>query len=130
MANKKKSIISEDDIEVKEDNPALSFISKETIKGAQAKSSKPKTTRRVKPKKEDGAKLPDQEVEERKETITIPKGYKLDNSLIEVKSKRLQLVMQPSLLERVKAQATKENISVNELMHRVLRAYLEEVESK
>lgn len=127
---RKKSIISEDDIEVKEDSPALSFISEETIKGAQAKGSKPKTTRKAKPKKEDGAKLPDQEVEERKETITIPKGYKLDNSLIEVKSKRLQLVMQPSLLERVKVQATKENISVNELMHRVLRAYLEEVESK
>lgn len=52
-----------------------------------------------------------------------PKGYKINPELyVETKSRRLQIVMQPSLYDRVKAAATKEDLSVNEYIHRVLDA--------
>lgn len=51
-----------------------------------------------------------------------PQGYKVNPLYIETKSKRLQLVMQPSLYERVKAAADNEKLSVNEFIHRTLDA--------
>jgi hypothetical protein len=42
-----------------------------------------------------------------------PKGYKVNPEFIEVKSRRLQLVIQPSLFDKVKAQAQAKNQSVN-----------------
>ena len=51
---------------------------------------------------------------------TVPKGYKINPLYVETKTKRLQLVMQPSLYERVKAAADKEKLSVNEFIHRTL----------
>lgn len=49
-----------------------------------------------------------------------PEGYKVNPLYIEKRSKRLQLLIQPNLYERVKAQADGEGCSVNDFIHRVL----------
>ena len=49
-----------------------------------------------------------------------PKGYKINPAFIETKSRRLQLVLQPSLFIRVKKCAKNEKISINEYVHRIL----------
>ena len=48
-----------------------------------------------------------------------PKGYR-PAQYVETKTKRVQLVFQPSLHERVKRAAKKRNLSVNEYVHQVL----------
>lgn len=50
----------------------------------------------------------------------VPKGYKLNPLYIETKSRRLQLVLQPSLYDRVKAKAKANGLSVNEYCHQIL----------
>lgn len=49
-----------------------------------------------------------------------PAGYKADPQFIETKSKRLQLLVQPSLLEALKKTAKTEGRSVNDLVHTIL----------
>ena len=49
-----------------------------------------------------------------------PEGYKVNPAFVETKSKRVNLLMQPSLLEKVKEAAKAEGISVNEFIHRTL----------
>ena len=49
-----------------------------------------------------------------------PEGYKLNPLYVETKTRRLQLVLQPSLFDRVKKEAKKSGLSVNEYVHRVL----------
>ena len=51
-------------------------------------------------------------------------GYKPNNIYIETKSRRLQLLVQPSLYEKIKARANEENISVNALVHSLLKEAL------
>lgn len=55
-----------------------------------------------------------------------PEGYKVNPLYVELKNKRVQLVMQPSLYEKVKAAAAAEGISFNECCHRLLYKALEE----
>lgn len=49
-----------------------------------------------------------------------PEGYKRNPLYVETKSRRLQLVLQPSLYERVKACASVAGLSVNEYIHQIL----------
>ena len=49
-----------------------------------------------------------------------PEGYKPNPLYIEKRSKRLQLLLQPSLYEKVKARADKQGCSVNDLIHTIL----------
>lgn len=49
-----------------------------------------------------------------------PKGYKLNPLYVETKSRRLQLVLQPSLYDKVKAGAAAAGLSVNEYVHQIL----------
>ena len=49
-----------------------------------------------------------------------PAGYKINPLYIETRSKRLQLLMQPSLYDQIKAKADSEGCSVNDWIHRVL----------
>ena len=49
-----------------------------------------------------------------------PEGYKLNPLYVETKSKRLQLLIQPSLHNKIKAQAQRENKSINEFIHLIL----------
>lgn len=78
------------------DNPALQFIS--------------------------AAADPEPEAPEQPAPITEkpPAGYKVNPLYVETKTRRLQLVLQPSLFERVKAQAKAGGLSVNEYVHQVL----------
>lgn len=49
-----------------------------------------------------------------------PAGYKMNPMYVETKSRRLQLVLQPSLYERVKKAAKDAGLSVNEYVHQIL----------
>lgn len=53
-------------------------------------------------------------------TDPAPEGYKVNPLYIEKRSKRLQLLVQPSLYDKIKAQADAEGCSVNDFIHRVL----------
>lgn len=57
-------------------------------------------------------------------TKDAPEGYKVNPLYIEKRSKRLQLLVQPSLYDKVKAQAETEGCSVNDYIHRVLEEVL------
>lgn len=59
-----------------------------------------------------------------------PEGYKRNPEYIEVRSKRVQLLLQPSVVERVKALAKAEEVSINEMYNRAVAYYLEAVESQ
>ena len=58
--------------------------------------------------------------EETTVTAPAPAGYKPNPLYIEKRSKRLQLLLQPSLYEKVKARADKQGCSVNDLIHTIL----------
>ena len=73
------------------DNPALQFIST-----TEAEDEQPTPTEKT------------------------PEGYKLNPLYVETKSRRLQLVLQPSLYERVKTAAKTSGLSVNEYVHQIL----------
>lgn len=94
------------------DNPALQFISNSAQPGgitSQIEESKGGNSA-TEPK------------------ATAPDGYKINPMYIEKKSKRIQLVMQPSLYERAKAAADSAGISFNEYVHRALEIALENKE--
>lgn len=91
---KKKSFVTDND------NPALAFISQE---------SKDAVDRGEDSRRADTS-------------LKAPEGYKINPLYIETKTKRVQLVWQPSLFEKVKAASRAEGISLNEYVHRVLRA--------
>ena len=50
----------------------------------------------------------------------VPEGYKLNPMYVEVKSKRVQLILQPSLYAKAKSKAEEAGISFNEYVHRIL----------
>lgn len=54
-----------------------------------------------------------------------PEGYKPNPEYIETKSKRVQLLVQPSVYEAVKAKAKARGISTNEAINEALREYTE-----
>lgn len=88
---KKKSFIGE--------NPALQFIST-----AETETQPPEEKTITMPQP----------------TEKPPEGYKLNPLYVETKSRRLQLVLQPSLYDRVKAGAAAAGLSVNEYVHQIL----------
>ena len=49
-----------------------------------------------------------------------PKGYKINPVYLETRSKRLQILIQPSLLDKIRAKAKKEKRSVNDVIHTIL----------
>lgn len=56
---------------------------------------------------------------------TPPPGYRKNPLFIENKSRRLQLLVQPSLYKEIKSGAEKNGVSVNEYVHRLLKAALQ-----
>ena len=85
-------------------NPAMSFISQESI--SRAETETPATEETTKPGKP-------------------PKGYKANPMYIETKSRRLQLLVQPSLYEKAKKRAQAEGTSVNDLVSNILHDALD-----
>ena len=59
-------------------------------------------------------------------TITPPEGYRLDYGIVETKSRRVQLLMQPSLHNRLKEAAAAQGMSFNEFVHKILEKAMEE----
>lgn len=86
-------------------NPAMSFISQESIDKVDGK--------------QEGATTPTGGKRE------APEGYKPNPEYIETKSKRVQLLVQPSVYEAVKAKAKANGISTNEAINEALRKYTE-----
>ena len=62
---------------------------------------------------------PTKEELEAKESNGVP--MKKNPEFIETKSKRVQMLMQPSLYNSIKEEAEKEGVSVNEMMHEILK---------
>lgn len=88
------------------DNPATQFI------------SAPSEELQQQPPENADSKLPSSE----QHTEIPPRGYKHNPRFIETKSRRVQLVLQPSLYDKVKAKAQKSKISINEYIHQLLEA--------
>lgn len=103
-------------------NPALAFISAPEATPEQAEDNIPSTTKGA-------VKAPKAtETNARVKTTEAPKGYKANPLFVETKSRRLQLLVQPSLYEAIKERATAEGQSVNELVHSILEAAIEREE--
>lgn len=94
--------------------PAMSFISQESIDRAEgvAQSDTPAET---KPESRTAPK-----------PSKAPEGYKLNPMYIETKSKRIQVLIQPSLHDKLKAKAQSEGTSVNDLIHTILAEAMRE----
>lgn len=74
-------------------NPALNFISQESIDRVEAPAP----------------------------TGKAPEGYKPNPAFIETKSKRLQLLIKPSLHRDAKAVAEELGVSLNDFIHRAIQ---------
>lgn len=55
-------------------------------------------------------------------TTDAPDGFKANPLFVETKSRRMQLLVQPSLYEAIKTRATAKGQSVNEFIHAILEA--------
>ena len=95
-------------------NPAMAFIS--TAKEQEDFALTQPT------KEELEAKL------EQKQLNKVSNGVpmKKNPEYLETKSKRVQMLMQPSLYNSIKEEAEKEGISVNEMMHTILKNHVEQ----
>jgi hypothetical protein len=81
-------------------NPALSFISQESIDKVEQPESSPSTAPARK---------------------KAPAGYKPNPEFIETKSKRVQILVQPSLYRDAKALSSELGISLNDFIHRAIQ---------
>lgn len=92
----------------KKDNPALNFM---TIQEEPAQE-------------EEAGKVKDTSLQLQGQQLKAPEGYKINPLYIETKSKRVQLLMQPSLVTAVKELAKEKGVSMNELVSVALKEYL------
>lgn len=69
---------------------------------------------------------PAEETEQAVASVKAPKGYKLNPLFVETKSKRLQLLIQPSLYGKLKVKAKSEGKSVNDTVNTILQEALRE----
>lgn len=108
--SRKKSVL-------KDDNPAMNFISSASIDDDEAVDN------------DEAAIIENLDLEEAESgTATrkaAPEGYKLDPRYIEKKTKRVQLIMQPSLYSRLKEAAESEGESINNFIHDLIASYLD-----
>jgi hypothetical protein len=88
------------------DNPALQFITaQEEVPADQPTAA---------------AEIPTQ-----RELANPPAGYKVNPVYLETKSKRVNLLMQPSVHERAKSRAAAMGVSLNEFVHIAIEAMLD-----
>lgn len=103
-------------------NPAMQFITPTT------EAEEPTTAEARRPKRAPSTKKPKAKPSGSKvKTTDAPEGYKANPAFVETKSRRLQLLMQPSLHDRIKARAAAEGLSVNEFVHKTLEEAIGEV---
>jgi hypothetical protein len=60
------------------------------------------------------------------DSIKAPDGYKLNPAFVEVKSRRLQLLLQPSVADALKAYARETETSMNDCVSEVLKDFLKQ----
>lgn len=89
--------------------PEMSFFSEETIKAVDKVEDTEPTTIPTGAKRE------------------APEGYKVNPIYVEKRTKRVQLVLQPSLYDKVKQMADKQGVSLNDFCHKVLEEATEEI---
>lgn len=85
----------------KNTNPAMSFISAESIEAVDGKNTTTPTGE-----------------------VQAPAGYRVAPKTAEIKSRRVQILLQPTLYDAVKAKATEEGISFNEAVSTALKKYI------
>lgn len=95
-------------------NPAMAFIS--MVESAEDFSS---VTQHAKEK----SSKEHHQKEEKKVVKAVP--MKKNPEFIETKSKRVQMLIQPSLYNEIKEEAKRKGVSVNEMMHEILRSYVD-----
>lgn len=97
------------------DNPALAFIS-------TPEQETPAATVKAAKKAEGKKPLQPEQVEASAhvKTTDAPEGYKANPLFVETKSRRLQLLVQPSIYEALKEGAKAEGRSVNDYVHTIL----------
>lgn len=98
-------------------NPALAFISAQEPEGRAEDKKRLQVETRPLYKREEETSSP-----AHVKTTDAPEGFKANPLFVETKSRRMQLLVQPSLYEAIKARATAEGQSVNELVHSILEA--------
>ena len=89
-------------------NPALSFISEASIKAVDGGGQ------------EQQARQGCQQKANGDEAAEIPQGYKLNPLYVETKSRRLQLLVTPTLYGQMKEEARLQGISINALANAIL----------
>ena len=88
-------------------NPAMNFISQESKKKVE-KTSSEKIQKSTELRKQ------------------APEGFKVNPLYIEKRSKRIQVLLQPSIYEKIKNKATAEGVSVNEIINNIFIDYFGE----
>ncbi len=108
------------------DNPAEQFISsiREEKEVPQVEVTYESKMESKKESIEESAPSPANAIAPSK--FQVPEGYKLDPRFIEKRTKRVNLLMQPSLYEKIQAKASQEKKSVNDFIH----SYMEELLKK
>ena len=96
----------------KRNNPAEAFI---TMPETEPEKTEPEKTEPIR------EETPSKPTRARK----APEGYKLNPEYIEVKSKRVQLLLQPSVVEALKALAKEKGLSMNETVNEAIIEYIE-----
>lgn len=107
-------------------NPALAFITtgEEEPQTPQPTAKKP-ATKKATAKKTTKSQETAKEEPTTKTPGKPPKGYKINPEFIELKSQRLNLLLQPSVVKRVKKMAKSKKLSVNETISQILIENLE-----
>ena len=102
------------------DNPALKFINIPQEQETAAVTAEPEPIQEA-----ESQNVPEQvqESQTRLDELRaiIPEGYKLEK-IIERRTKRIQLVIEPSLYDKLKAAAMRSGVSVNEYAIQALNA--------
>jgi hypothetical protein len=107
-------------------NPALAFISgTEEANEIQETSKEESGAKKKTPAKKTAAPAPKKTTAPKKAPGTPPPGYKVNPQFIEKKSQRLNLLIQPSALNRLKKMAKKNKTSVNETINQLIIEKLE-----
>ena len=102
-------------------NPAMQFISGvDKVVAEDPAPAAAKASPQAVPPAEDQQQPAGQQAQKYGIFDKDPAGYRVQ--YVETKTKRLQLVLQPSLYKKLKENAKKSGLSVNEYVHRVLRA--------
>lgn len=104
----------------RQQNPAMAYITPQEAQEAPVEEIHTEAAQSA----AEGLADPQKGIRIKKEDV--PAGYKVNPLFVEIKSRRLQLLVQPSLYEAIKEQAKAKGISVNEFAHRALEKAVKE----